>query len=492
MLLGELLEGLLGGEATLPDIEVSGVTTDSRLVREGDAFLALKGARYDGRDFIEDAAGRGASAVLSEAPLSSPYPIPAFEIADLRSHLAVLARRAYEARIEGLDIIGVTGTNGKTTVTFLLREAFRADGCGLIGTLKYDLVSEQTKALLTTPQVVEVWRFLAEIRQAGAKRAVMEVSSQGLDMGRVEGIPFHAAIFTNLTQDHLDYHGTMEAYLEAKLRLFRALGEDALAVVNLDDPAAGNVLGAIPARKAGVTLGEKAQFSQQLLKTWCGRIVENSLDGLRIEIRPADGDAFLLSSPLVGRFNAMNLLEAAACAIELGIPADDVAASFSEFKGAPGRLERVDGGQDFLVLVDYAHTPDALKNALETLRPLSKGRLICVFGCGGDRDPTKRPIMGSIASQIADLAYITSDNPRSEEPLRIIQQIRQGVDGTALIEIEPDRRKAIRLAVRAARAGEIILIAGKGHEDYQEIKGIRYPMDDRIEAREALREAGYD
>jgi len=503
MTVGELLNGA-DVPQKLASKEVTGVTTDSRLVEPGDIFVALKGSNYDARLFAEDAVKKGAVAVVTDA--NEPMPkellkdVPWILVGDLSGTAFDAATSLYSGSVAELAIIGVTGTNGKTSTTFLSKSILDAAGipAGILGTVRYVMgLSEKDviKAPLTTPQSVEVHRFLAKMRRNGLSAAVMEVSSQGLDMGRVDGIPFKGAVFTNLSRDHLDYHQTMERYLEAKLTLFRRLGSDGFAVVNVDDPQANNVFEATVARKIGVSLfasGEKHPMTPPATENLVeGELLEESAAGIRMKITWWQGEPFEVFSSLVGRFNARNVLAAMGVGFAMGASPGNIQAALKAGVRIPGRIERVERGQPFLVAVDFAHTPDGLEKALEAARRVTEKKLIVVFGCGGDRDSGKRPQMGNIAARLADTVIVTSDNPRSEVPGKIIEQIVAGIPADKKPVVDEDRKAAIRIALKKAHKGDTVIIAGKGHEDYQILGKKRIHFDDVEEAQAALKELGF-
>lgn len=495
MRLSTVISGTGARGALGDDPEVGLVTGDSRQVVPGALFFALPGAQRDGHDFAAEAGRRGAVAVVAERPV---------ECAPALLLLAPSARRAMAlaaAALHGhpgrrLELAGVTGTNGKTTVSYLVEACALADGvpCGVLGTITHRFPGTVRPATHTTPESTEVQALLAEMVAAGARLAVMEVSSHALAQERVAGLRFRAAGFTNLTRDHLDYHGDMEAYFSAKRRLFvEHLAPDGTAVVNARDPWGARLADQLgPGRQVWRfgTRGEDALRPDGL---------QAGLDGIRATLRTPRGDV-PLASPLVGAHNVENLLCAAGLALALGLRPEAVARGLASSRGAPGRLERIDG-PGFPVFVDYAHTDDALVRVQEALRALGPRRLVTVFGCGGDRDRGKRPLMGEAAGRLADLAVVTSDNPRTEDPLRIIGEIVPGLEragrrrlsaaeavaGEAGYVVEPDRRAALELAVACAREGDAVLVAGKGHEDYQLVGVERRRFDDREEARRALR-----
>lgn len=443
--------------------DVVAVVHDSRAVTPGALFCCLPGAHADGHDFAPAAVAGGAVALLCERAL--PLEVTQVVVADARTAMAPIAAAFHGHPSRALSVVGITGTNGKTTTAHLLRAVLEADGrrTGLLGTLS---------GVRTTPEAPELQAALAGFRADGCRGVVMEVSSHALDQHRVDGTWFELAIFTNLSQDHLDYHGTTEAYFEAKARLFEP-GRTAAAVVNRDD-AHGRILldsARVPTHDFG-------------------------LDDATDLVLDGDGSSFRWEGqpvrlPLVGRFNVLNALAAATAARQLGVAAAVVADALSHVAPVAGRLERVDAGQRFPVFVDYAHTPDGLEQLLAAVRPLASGRVIVVFGCGGDRDRGKRPAMGAAASAGADLAVLTSDNPRNEDPAAIIDEVLTGVRAHGeRVVVEPDRRAAIGLALAEAGAGDVVVIAGKGHETTQEIGDERLPFDDREVARTVLQTRG--
>ena len=502
MRLGALIDGL--GEA-VRDLEVTGIATDSRAVRPGEAFFALPGLRTDGRRHVAEAVARGARAVVAEGagdvPVAGSGGVPVVSVTAVRRLLAGAAARLAGEPSAGLTLVGVTGTNGKTSTTFILEAIWRAAGlrAGVIGTVGYRFAGFDRPAPLTTPEAPVLQGLLAEMRRAGTTHVAMEVSSHALAQERVVGCRFDAAVFTNLTRDHLDFHGDPESYYRAKARLFlehlaASRKPDPVAVVNVDDPAGARLAETVGTRCVRVGRAAPADVhAVEVETTLAGTQGMLSLRGSRLPFR----------TPLVGAPQVENLLGAAAAAWALGVPPEAIGAGLAAVAPPPGRLERFDG-RGFAVMVDYAHTPDALARALAVLRPLTRGRLVVVFGCGGDRDPGKRPLMGEAAARLSDVVILTSDNPRTEDPLRILEAIEAGVsragmppvrgpttDGRGYL-VEPDRRVAIALAIRLARPGDLVLIAGKGHEDYQIVGHDKRHLDDREEVRRALgtREAG--
>lgn len=475
---------LLAGIAEAVALPVYGLQLDSRRVRPGDVFLALPGEVHDGRNYIAEAAAAGAVAVIAELGVSRGQRldaggIPLVEVDGLAPQLGVIASRFYGQPSERLTTVGITGTNGKTTTSRVLAQLLRARGgpCGVIGTLGAALGNETTEAVNTTPDAVSLQRQLAEWLDLGAQSVVLEVSSHSLVLGRVSGMHFDTAVFTNLTHDHLDFHGDMESYAAAKARLFAWEGLRH-AVINRDDPWSEAMISALT---PGAELVDYA-IARQDTALRASQIRYHD-SGLEAKIHTPWGDG-LLHSPLAGDFNLANMMAAIAAACLHGMALDHALWVISGLEGVNGRMQYVPNDRDLQLVVDYAHTPDALAKALTALRAHTRGRLHCVFGCGGDRDRDKRPVMGRIAAEHADRLIITSDNPRSEPPLAIIEDIRKGVDSDA--EVEPDRAKAIALAVATAEPGDCVLVAGKGHETYQEVGAQRLHFSDVAELRRAL------
>lgn len=477
--LGELLAGIVERElpAALREAPVTGVQDDSRRVEPGAVFVAVVGSESDGRRFIPDAVARGARVVVAQAP-APPVGGDALmlEVPDARRVLARLAARWYGlegAAGAGLKLLGVTGTNGKSTTAFMTAAILRAGGarCGLLGTVLYDLCGRSVRAEMTTPGPLELARHLRECADNGASAAVLEVSSHALDQRRTDGLRFAAAAFTNLTQDHLDYHKSMEEYAAAKRRLFEQLDSDAVAVVNADDPAAEELLRGCRARVVRYSLRRHAEIT--------GTVTRDSLAGTLYRMH-IEGRALVLENGLVGRHNVYNALAAAGLARAVGASLEAIERGLASVRTIPGRLQRVPLQGGFEVFVDYAHTPDAIRNVAGVLRPLTRGRLIVVFGCGGERDRTKRPLMAQAAAALAHAIIVTSDNPRREDPERIIADILAGfdVESRRRVVVEPDRRSAIRCALAGAGPGDVVLIAGKGHEDYQDIGCGKIHFDD--------------
>lgn len=491
------------------DPTIRGIRYDSRKVAPGDLFVALTGTLSDGHAYLERAVELGAAALLVEK-MPEPhrdFDLPIVRVPDSRRALAPIAARFFGNPASELSLIGVTGTNGKTSTTHLVESILTQAGwrTGLIGTVEIRYAGEREVAVNTTPESLDLQRTLRAMCTAQVDAAILEVSSHGLELGRVRGCAFRVAAFTNLSQDHLDFHGNMDAYLDSKARLFRDhLAPGASAVINIDDPAAEKI--AEIARGSGAEIlrvgrGRDAKADLRLIGS---RI---RLEGTRAELEDASG-RFELELPLIGDFNLENLLVAVGVARTLGIDPEQIARGVARCPQVPGRMERVrsSGSDEPTVLVDYAHTPDAVDKLLRAVRPLCRGRLIAVFGCGGDRDRAKRPLMARAVARHADLAIATSDNPRTEDPRSILEDVETGladlqrVEADILFEPETttgksgryavvvDRRQAIRTALSGARPEDTVVLAGKGHEDYQIIGREKFPFDDREEARRALRE----
>jgi UDP-N-acetylmuramoyl-L-alanyl-D-glutamate--2,6-diaminopimelate ligase len=455
-------------------VEIRDLAYDARAVEPGSLFFCVPGERADGHDFAPQAVEAGAVALVVERALD--VAVPQLVVESARNAMPVAADEFFGRPTEQLQVAGVTGTNGKTTTAFLLYAILAAARRrpGLLGTIESRVGGERRPAIRTTPEAIDLQRAFREMLDAGDRSAAVEATSHGSALGRLECVRFRALVFTNLTQDHLDFHGTLEEYFDAKRRLF----------TEARPPAAVNV-----GDDHGRRLADELRGRQELLTFGVANDAEIRADELELSPRGARFRAggIELETRLRGRFNVENVLGAVAAARLLGIDDDAIAYGVKELRGVPGRFEAVDEGQPFAVLVDYAHTPDSLENVLRTARDLAQNRVICVFGCGGDRDRGKRPLMGRIASDLADVAIVTSDNPRSEDPDAIIAEILTGA-GDA--EVEPDRREAIASAVEAAGEGDVVVIAGKGHEQGQQFADRTIPFDDREVARDALRRLG--
>ncbi len=501
------------------DPPINSVIEDSRQARPGACFVAVRGTKADGHDYVEAAVKAGAAAVVCERPIAMPPSVAVLEVASARglaSRLAVALWGLDETLREGrLKLVGITGTNGKSTFCYLVRSILRQAGLptAMLGTVQYDLLSRSVEASMTTPPATVLAGYLAEAANAGASHAVMEVSSHALDQGRCDGLRFAVGVFSNLTGDHLDYHKTMDEYLRAKKRLFDRLAPDAVGAVNAEDPAAERMVTDCRARVlrygiiadlskggpggVGGTAAPEGVARVEDLDVFA-RVLDGDARGTRFEVtvrrggslRSGQVESQQVNSVLVGRHNVQNCLAAVSAAVGLGLPLGRIVAGLESVRIVPGRLQRVEGnGSGVAVLVDYAHTDDALMNVLRAVRPIAKRRLIVLFGCGGDRDRSKRPRMAKAVAQFADCILVTSDNPRSEEPRGIIDDILPGFAPQDMerVVVEPDRRKAIAAAIEMASPGDVVLLAGKGHETYQEIRGQRHDFDDVAIAAEILK-----
>lgn len=463
-----------------PSVAISEVGHDSRSLKPGSLFVAIRGLVIDGNGFVDAALRKGALAVASEgAPRAGT---PWLQVPDAREALAVLSAVVLGEPAQGLELVGITGTNGKTTTACLIDAALRASGrrVGLLGTVQYRIGERLAEAVRTTPESSDLQALLREMADAGCSHAVLEVSSHSLALKRVHGCAFKVAVFTNLTRDHLDFHGDMDGYFAAKRLLFDAyLRPDGHAIVNADDDRATELV--------QISRGKIWTYSLCRLADLKAEGIRLTLDGTHFLAKTPVG-SFEVATPLLGRFNVQNLLAALGASLALGVPAETALGGLVSLAGVPGRLERVEAGQDFTVIVDYAHTDDALKNLLETLRELNPRRVLTVFGCGGDRDRSKRPLMGAVASRLSDVVIVTSDNPRSEPAEAILDEIERGMNGGRGGERYRivDRRDAIAKALELAGAGDVVVIAGKGHETSQVLRDRTIPFDDRQVAREAL------
>lgn len=472
--------------AIIKGLGITGIQYDSRKVELGNLFVAIKGFKSDGHKYIQDALANGAIAVIVEDEEYCGLDYPWILVEDSRQALAEISAAFYANPSEKLKLIGVTGTNGKTTTTNLIAQILESKGkkVGVIGTLGARIGNEFIEGSRTTPEALELQQLFAQMLSQGAEYAVMEVSSHALDLHRVDKCHFDVAVFTNLTQDHLDYHHNMEEYCKAKTKLFMMMdkskpkGVPKTAVINIDDEWANRFL--VSSGGAVATYGIDKEAS------WKAENVEIRPDGVRYTV-----DGLEVDLPLCGKFNIYNSLAAMAAANALGVSLEDCIKALNSSHGVSGRFQRVRSDKDFTVIIDYAHTPDGLENVITTAKEITDGRVITVFGCGGDRDRTKRPIMGEISAKLSDYCVVTSDNPRTEDPEKIIEDILPGVKkymAPNRYKVIVDRHEAIREAVKAARSGDIVLIAGKGHEDYQEINGIKHHFNDYEEAENALNE----
>jgi len=469
-------------------LTVKGIKYDSRRVENGDIFFAFSGVNVDGRKFADVAVAQGAIAIVSELP-----PPPQFggvtwiEVDHGRRGLALAARNFYGDLTRRLELTGITGTNGKTTTAYLIDSLMRSAGrkTALVGTIEYRLAGERRPAPNTTPESLDFYQLMAELMGCQGNALTAEISSHALALGRVRGFTFHTAVLTNVTRDHLDFHETMDAYFSAKSELFR--GQDApppeCAVINADDEWSNRLPLQPQTRTYSYGLSERADVR--------AADVKEGFDGLRFRVVSPES-SFDVRSSLVGRINVYNILAACATGMSYGLNSTQIAAGIAECQSVPGRFERVDAGQPFLVAVDYAHTDDALRNVISVARAMKPNRVLTLFGCGGDRDRTKRPLMGRAAAEYSDLVVLTSDNPRSEDPLAIMNDALVGMSrfDTPYL-LEPDRAKAIRQVLEAAQAGDVVILAGKGHETYQIFRDKTIHFDDREVAKSMLAEMGY-
>ncbi|ALC91080.1 UDP-N-acetylmuramoylalanyl-D-glutamate--2,6-diaminopimelate ligase [Bacillus sp. FJAT-18017] len=461
--------------------DITSIENDNRKVLEGSLFICIKGYTVDGHDYAKSAVDKGAAAIIAERDLD--VDVPLIIVPDSMRAMAVLADAFYGHPSQSFHLTGITGTNGKTTTSHLIEKIF-ADAdkkTGLIGTMYTRIGTKVFEAKNTTPESLALQKTFRSMAEAGIQHAVMEVSSHALDLGRVHGADFNVAVFTNLTQDHLDYHKSMESYKHAKSLLFSQLGNaysenPKFAILNADDPASVDFKRATAAHVVTYGIDNQADLR--------AKDIMLSPKGTSFILNAA-GQTYSVSMKQIGKFNVYNSLAAIGATICSGISMDEAIKSIESIKGVAGRFELVDAGQDFTIIVDYAHTPDSLENVLKTVKEFAEQRVFVLVGCGGDRDRGKRPLMAKIACDNATDPILTSDNPRTEDPIDILGDMEQGVNGRDY-KVIPDRKEAIEYAVNQARAGDIILIAGKGHETYQEIKGVKYDFDDRIIAREAV------
>lgn len=491
MYLREVLEAVkVRAAAGDPAVLVKGIAYDSRQVEPGFLFVAVEGFKTDGHEYINEAIKRGASAVVMQREISVPAGTARVLTDNSRLALALISARFFGNPSAKMKMIGITGTNGKTTTSNLVAAVLGASGlkCGLIGTIHNRIGDKILPVKHTTPESLDLQRLLAGMVDEGAAACVMEVSSHALALHRVDGCEFDTAVFTNFTQDHLDFHENMEDYLSAKLKLFNSLSaaggvkELKCAVINADDDRAADFIRASGGTVYTYGINSPADARAENIMVKAG--------GVNFTVRGKWGRC-PLELKITGLFNVYNALAAFTSTAAMGIPVEVIKGALENIRGVPGRFEHVDSGQDFSVIVDYAHTPDGLENILKTARQLTRARLITVFGCGGDRDRKKRPLMGMIAAGYSDFTIVTSDNPRTEDPLKIIGEVEAGVKQAAdkdRYTVVPDRREAIRAAVGMARRDDVIVIAGKGHEDYQIIGSEKFPFDDRLEAAAALEE----
>ncbi len=466
---------------------IAGLDYDSRRIRNDFMFFAFAGSKADGREFATQAVAQGAVAVVSDSEMPDDFSSAWVQVKHGRQALALAARNFYDGLDARICLTGITGTNGKTTTSYLIDSILRAADktTALVGTIEYHLGSQVLPAVNTTPESLDVYRLLQRLEKIGGTHATMEVSSHALALGRVFGMHFHTAVFTNLTRDHLDFHHTMEDYFSAKELLFAGAGgpPPPFAVINSDDPYGMQLRTAQETTVLRYGTGSEADVK--------ARHIASGFDGLRFEVHNGK-TRFNIESPLIGRINVYNILAACGVGLSYRLPVETIARGIADCRGIPGRFERIDEGQPFAVVVDYSHTDDALRNAILVARGLQPRKVITLFGCGGDRDRTKRPVMGEVAAELSDLVVLTSDNPRSEDPLQIMNDVMVGLrrKDTRLI-VEPDRAEAIRRAIEEAQPGDFVILAGKGHETYQVLSDKTIPFDDRAIAREVLRGFGF-
>ena len=476
-LLEELPDALVEGDTA---VVLESIHCDSRLVGQGDLFVAVRGGQeQDRHHFVGDAVARGVHAVVVEDKVDCGG-VTRVQVDDCRLALARLSARFYAFPGHQMLNVGITGTNGKTTTAFLLRSVLESAGlaCGYVGTLGCWIEGGLQQIANTTPEAPELHRLLRSMVDKGKRATVLEVSSHGLALKRVEGIPFHAAVFTNLTRDHLDFHGSWDQYFSAKALLFEGMAEDGIAVINIDDPMSTELIRRTRGRILTYGYSEMAQVRLQQ--------ADSGVHGTTLSFA-TDWGQLAVDVSLLGSFNRSNVMAALATGLALDLDPAAVCRGVASVQNVPGRFERISEGQDFEVIVDYAHTPDALRRVLQAARELMPQRLICVFGCGGDRDQGKRVLMGEVASELADITVVTSDNPRSEKPAQIVAEVAAGMAQCSDFYCEVDREQAIRFALAKARNGDIIVVAGKGHESTQELSNRVIPFDDREVARRALR-----
>jgi UDP-N-acetylmuramoyl-L-alanyl-D-glutamate--2,6-diaminopimelate ligase len=490
MNLGEILSSAGLAKPLAPELAqspVTGLAYDSRRVSPGVLFFAFPGSKADGRQFAADALAGGAVAIASESPAPPDLAERWIQVEHGRRALAIAARNFFGRPDERLGLTGITGTNGKTTTAYLIDSVLRAAGgvTAMIGTIEYHLAGRVLKAVNTTPESLDLMQIFSDLLREGGTHVTMEVSSHALALGRVHGLNFHTAVFTNLTRDHLDFHGDMESYFAAKQMLFEGAGgtPPRFAVLNTDDEHSRRMR--ISPRTQLLRYGMASDADLR------PRHIASGFQGLRFDVQYRK-QRFAIESPLIGKINVYNILAACATGLSYGLAPEVIARGIASLTAVPGRFERVDEGQPFVVVVDYAHTDDALHNVIAVARGLSPKRVITLFGCGGDRDRAKRPLMGQAAAEASDFVVLTSDNPRSEDPLMIMNDALVGIRRTDVPHVvEPDREAAIRHALKEAREGDIVILAGKGHETYQVLKDKTIDFDDRSVAREVLKGYGY-
>lgn len=482
ILMGELCQGILEIPSPLASLPIADIAVDSRKVNPGSLFVAIRGFQKDGLEFAREAVRAGAVAIVAERD-PGDFSVPVIVTKNPRRVLALLSHRFFGAPTETMLTIGVTGTNGKTTVSYLIESILNTAGfeTGLVGTICYRWKSNERDAQRTTPESVDLYRLLKEMAEAGVCAVVMEVSSHALALERVTGIRFQAGIFTNLTRDHLDFHGDIETYAQTKAKLFSMLKPQGVGIVNADDPWAS--LFQVPPDARCVTYGRKNEVDYRITSV----SMERGLTQIELAHMTQN---YQFLTPLWGEFNVSNVTAAAVTCMELGIDLNSIREGILHMKRVPGRMEGIESRRGYRVVIDYAHTPDALANVLQAVRGFTQNQIWVVFGCGGERDQGKRPIMGEIASQLADWVVLTSDNPRGENPKTILGKILEGVTDRNRVMVMEDRREAIRFALNQAKPGDTIVLAGKGHETYQEIGGQRIPFSEREIVENYLIEKG--
>lgn len=500
MQLSSVLQGVPLVSRVLPDLqtaEVRGLAYDSRKVENGFLFFAFAGAKTDGAQFANAALQKGALAVLSDRPAPGGFQGRWLQVAHGREALATASKNFFNRPDEHLALTAVTGTNGKTTSTTLIDGILRAAGktTALIGTIEYHLAGRILPAVNTTPESLDLFHMFSELEQMGGTHVTLEASSHALDLGRIFAMQFHTAAYTNFTRDHLDYHHTMEAYFAAKQLLFtpRSGPPPRFAVLNADDESVRKVKTAPETQVFWYGIHQEPPVHESTYnQVWVrAENIDSSFNGLRFTVASADRN-FHVESPLVGHINVYNILLACSAAFTLGLREEDIKKGLLQVQSVPGRFERVEEGQPFMVVVDYAHTDDALRNVISVARGMKPKRIITLFGCGGDRDRSKRPLMGMAAAELSDYVVLTSDNPRSEDPLAIMNDAMVGLSRfDTPHKVEPDRERAIRAALETAAPGDVVILAGKGHETYQVLRDGPIPFDDREVARRVLRSFGY-
>ncbi len=455
----------------IKNLEIQGISCNSKDIKEGFMFVAIKGNSLDGHDFIQEAMQNGARCIVAEKDFPCSKDVKKIVVKDTRKALVKLAKNFYKEGLTNLKLIGITGTNGKTTTSYLIESILKEAhfNPGVIGTINYRFKTHSIEAKNTTPGVLELHSFLNTMAHKGADSVVMEVSSHAIHQGRIEGLKFNSAVFTNITREHLDYHNSMQDYKDTKAKLFKNLPKHSFAILNIDDNFGRTLFKEISCKRFTYSISKKADVNLKDVRTHLG--------GLSLTVDTIKGEVEI-ESALFGRHNIYNILAAIACSLSQDISLKHIKKGIEGLKIVPGRLQQVVCGQPFSVFIDYAHTEDALRNVLSSLREICKGRILTVFGCGGDRDKSKRPKMGKAASELSDMVFITNDNPRTESAESIVDEILVGIDSSDAHKVILDRRQAIKEAIDTAKKDDCVLIAGKGHENYQVLKNKRIPFDD--------------